>query len=310
MNNAKENRSPRFESVQCTSWKEPAAKSGGGAVAELHRFAWTEWGERENPRVLVCVHGLTRSGRDFDALARALADSYRVVCPDIVGRGRSGWLEDSQQYAISQYVADCVTLIARLGVAQVDWVGTSMGGLIGMALAALEGNPIRKLVLNDIGPQLSPLALARIGDYVGKQVRFATFAEGERYLRTIHASFGPHTDAEWRALSESVLLPDGEGARLHYDPRIGDAFRAPTSAVPTAPAAPAASENPWSGYDRIRAPTLAIRGAESDLLSASVHEEMGRRGPHATLATLAGIGHAPTLIHADQIALVREFLER
>ena len=271
----------------------------------LHRMAYWEWGDPGNRHVLVCVHGLTRQGRDFDALARGLCARYRVVCPDVVGRGRSDWLADPLQYENGTYVADMVTLLARLDAETVDWVGTSMGGLIGMRLASLSGSPIRALVINDVGPTLDPAGLARIGSYVGAPVRFGTEEEGIEYLASVAKSFGPHTREEWRALNRPMLKKagDGEGFVLHYDPGIAVPFKSMT------PAAIAAAEaNMWQRYDAIRARTLVIRGAESDLLSADTAEQMARRGPRATVQEVRGVGHAPTLVAEEQIALVREFL--
>jgi pimeloyl-ACP methyl ester carboxylesterase len=265
----------------------------------LHRIAYREWGERSNPRVLVCVHGLTRCGRDFDALARALCAHYRVVCPDIAGRGESDWLPDPSLYALPQYVADMVTLVARLDVERVHWVGTSMGGLVGMALAALPGSPVERLVLNEAGPVIGKAALARIGAYLGAR-RFESFAEAERYIRAVAAPFGPHTDAEWRFLTEVVVRRNPDGSwRLHYDPAIAEAFRA----------TPAEQDiDLWHLWDPIRCPVLVLRGAESDLLSRETCAAMAARGPRARIVEIAGVGHAPTLLHADQIALVRDFL--
>ncbi|WP_028312867.1 alpha/beta fold hydrolase [Derxia gummosa] len=270
-------------------------------------MAWTEWGDADNPRVAVCAHGLTRSGRDFDRLARVLAADYRVVCPDIVGRGRSGWLaplpDATRLYAVPQYAADCVTLLARLNATTVHWVGTSMGGLIGMTLASLPDSPIERMVLNDVGAVLPLDALRRIGKYVGLSLRFASFDEGVAYIRSVAAPFGPHSDDEWRELAGNVLAEDGDHWRLHYDPRIGDAFRL------TVPPEGGPSELPlWAVYDAIRCPTLVLRGAESDLLLGATCAEMAARGPKARTVEFAGIGHAPTLMHDDQIAVVRDFL--
>jgi len=275
----------------------------------LHRMAYWEWaGPSAAAPVLVCVHGLSRQGRDFDALARALSDRYRVVCPDVVGRGRSNWLRQPLAYQIPTYVSDMVALLARLDAEQVDWVGTSMGGLIGLGVAALplpEGvpSPIRRLVLNDVGPAIRFEALLRIGSYLGKPARFASLEEGAAYLRSISESFGPHTDAEWMALSTPLFRKDGDEWTLHYDPAIALPFAAVTPDV-----AIAGETALWAAYDSLRCPTLLIRGAESDLLGAETAEAMTQRGPKARLVELPGIGHAPTLIHADQIAIVRDFL--
>src|SRR5919197_1524122 len=268
-------------------------------------MAYWEWGDPRNPRVLVCAHGLTPQGRDFDALARALSGTYRVICPDVVGRGRSEWLANPMEYQLPTYVGDLVTLLARLHVDTVDWVGTSMGGLIGILVAALSGSPIRSLVINDIGPTLKAEGLARIGSYVGQAIRFATVDEATDYLSSVAQSFGPHTREEWLALCRPMLKPaeDGAGFVLHYDPRIAVAFKAMT------PAAAATSEATlWQRYDAVRARTLVIRGEESDLLSRETAEAMIQRGPRAILRSLPGVGHAPTFVHDDQIAIVREFL--
>ena len=284
---------PRLDFVQCLDRQQ------------LHRMAYWEWGDPGNRNVLVCVHGLTRQGRDFDTLARALCDRYRVVCPDVVGRGRSDWLADAVEYENGTYVADMVTLLARLDAESVDWVGTSMGGLIGMRLASLPGSPIRTLVINDVGPTLDPSGLARIGSYVGAPVRFATEEDGLGYLASVAKSFGPHNREEWRALNRPMLkkAENGDGFVLHYDPLIALPFKAMTPA-----AVEAAEATMWQRYDAIRARTLVIRGAESDLLSADTAEQMARRGPRAAVREVPGVGHAPTLIAEEQIALVREFL--
>ncbi len=270
------------------------------SASGLHRLSYLEWGDPANPRVLLCVHGLTRCARDFDRLAAALADRYRVVCPDMPGRGESGWLADPMEYATPTYVNDVVTLVARLGVDAVDWVGTSMGGLIGMALAALDGNPVRRLVLNEAGPVVAAAALERIGAYVGKAPEFPSFDAAERYIRTVSAPFGPHSDTEWRSLTEHVVrrMPDG-GYRVHYDPAI---------AVPFDAAGPHRDLELWPLWERIRCPTLVIRGELSDLLSRATVERMRASGPRAQAVEIPGVGHAPTLMHPDQIAIVRDFL--
>jgi pimeloyl-ACP methyl ester carboxylesterase len=284
---------PRLDFVQCLD--------GHG----LHRMAYWEWGDPHNPKVLLCVHGLTRQGRDFDALARALAGSYRVACPDVVGRGRSDWLANPMEYQLSTYVADMVTLLARLRAETVDWLGTSMGGLIGILFSALSGSPIRSLVINDIGPTLQAQGLGRIGTYVSQAVRFATVEEAADYLSSIAQGFGRHTREQWLALTRPMLKPaeDGAGFVLHYDPRIAVALKAIT---PTMAAANEATL--WQRYDAVRARTLLIRGDESDLLSRETAQAMTQRGPRAILRSVPGVGHAPTFVHDDQIAIVREFL--
>ena len=286
-----------IESVQCSS------------PAGLHRVAYKQWGDPANPRVLVCVHGVTRVSDDFDALAAALAGEYRVICPDVVGRGRSGRLALAGLYTVPQYVADMVTLIARVtnvpgSDGTVAWFGTSMGGLIGMVLASLPDNPIRKLVLNDIGPIIDPVALARIGDYIGQDLRFASFEEGAQFVRSVSASFGPHSDAQWHKLAADVLVQGSDGAwRRHYDMALAQPFKAATPE--TAQRDEAAL---WGAYDAITCPTLLVRGAESDLLSAATAQQMTQRGPKPRLVEIAGVGHAPTFMQDDQIAIARAFL--
>lgn len=265
----------------------------------LHRMAYTQWGAADNRRVLICVHGLSRNGRDFDALARALAPEYRVVCPDIVGRGRSDWLRDPAAYTIPQYVADLMVLIARLDVDSVDWLGTSMGGLIGMALASLAASPIARLVLNDVGPVISRASLARIGEYLGQAPTFADLAEAERYIRLVSAPFGELSDAHWRALTESSLRQGADGRlQMRYDPAIALSFAEVT----------AGEIDLWPIYERIACPTLLLRGEHSDLLSSATAQAMAVRGPRPRVVEVAGVGHAPMFMDDAQIAIVRDFL--
>ena len=267
--------------------------------AGLHRVAYVEWGDADNPRVLLCAHGLARVGRDFDDLARRLCDRYRVVCPDIVGRGRSAWLADPAHYQVPQYVSDMVALIARLDVESVHWVGTSMGGLIGMALASLPGSPVSALVLNDVGPVIKGAAVARIAEYLGQAPVFPDFAAAEAYVRAVSAPFRLGSDAQWHRLTETSLREVEGGFTLHYDPAI---------AIALAQGAPAGDIDIWPVYDAIACPTLAVRGAESDLLDRPTHAAMATRGPRARLAEIPGVGHAPMFTDASQIDVVREFL--
>jgi pimeloyl-ACP methyl ester carboxylesterase len=282
---------PRLNHVQCLD-------SQG-----LHRMAYWEWGDPANPKVLVCAHGLSRQGRDFDTLAQALAGDYRVVCPDVVGRGRSDWLADPMGYNIPAYVADMVSLLARLNAGTLHWVGTSMGGLIGLGLAALPNSPVQKLVLNDVGPTLEPLSLARIGTYLGQPAHWASVDAAADALWAISQSFGPHSRAQWLALTVPQLKPDGDGFKPHYDPAIALPFRAITPAL-----AQAGEAMLWQSYDRLRCPTLLLRGAQSDLLSAATAQAMTQRGPQARLVEFEGVGHAPTLVQPDQVQAVRAFL--
>jgi pimeloyl-ACP methyl ester carboxylesterase len=266
----------------------------------LHRMAYLEWGDPKNARVLVCAHGLTRCARDFDALAAALSDTYRVVCPDVAGRGDSEWLADPMLYQLPQYVSDMVTLVARLDVEEIHWLGTSMGGLIGMALAAQPGTPVRRLVLNDAGPVVSKASLERIAAYLGMTPVFPDLAAAEKYVRAVSATFGPHSDAEWQFLTEVVVRANPDGSqRLHYDPKLAEPFRA---------LMPEKDLELWPLWDAIACPVLVLRGADSDLLTRATCEAMAGRGPKARVVEIPGVGHAPTLMHADQIKPVRDFL--
>ena len=268
----------------------------------FHRLHYTDWGDPANPRAVICVHGLTRNCRDFDALAAALQDHLRVVCVSIAGRGLSEWLPNKEDYAYPQYMADMTTLIARVtatGTNDIAWVGTSMGGMLGMLLAARPQTPIRRLVLNDVGTVIPKASMERIGTYVGKDPRFKTYAEIEHYVRTVSAPFGPLTDAQWRHLTEHNSKRHDDGSwGMNYDPDIALPFRkAVTKDIVL-----------WNHYDAVRCPTLLLRGAQSDLLLHDTALEMTRRGPQPRLVEFSGVGHAPMLMADDQIGAVREFL--
>jgi pimeloyl-ACP methyl ester carboxylesterase len=282
---------PRLQTVQCLN--------GRG----LHRMSYWEWGDTANPAVLVCLHGLTRQGRDFDALARTMVDRYRVVCPDVVGRGRSDWLKDPMGYGLPLYVADMVSLLARLNAQTVHCLGTSMGGLIAMGLAALDGTPVTKLVLNDIGPRVDPAGLARIGGYVGQIRRWNTLDEAADAIWAISTGFGPHTREQWLALTEPQLKTDGDALVPRSDPDIAVPFKAITPDM-----AAAGEVALWHTFDRVRCPTLLLRGAESDLLARATAQEMGTRGPRPKLVEFSGVGHAPMLVQPEQVQAVREFM--
>jgi pimeloyl-ACP methyl ester carboxylesterase len=264
----------------------------------FHKVAYTSWGDTGIDRVAICVHGLTRNGRDFDALAQALAPNYRVACPDIAGRGGSDWLLHPEDYGYPLYMNDMAALIARLDVDAVDWIGTSMGGLIGMMLAAQPNSPIRRLVINDVGPFIPKGALERIGGYVGSRTHFRDIEEADSYLRTVHATFGPLSDAQWRHLAtHSVRRDEGGGFTLHYDPRIGDAFAGPIEDIDL-----------WNIWDAIDCPVLVLRGGESDLLLPETAQRMVTSGPDAELIEIPGVGHAPALMDPDQIGAIKDWL--
>ena len=296
---------PTLDFVQC-----PDANGG-------HRMAYWSWGDPAAAHVVFCVHGLTRQGRDFDVLAQALVASaqaanlppIRVICPDVVGRGKSDWLKDPMAYQFAQYAGDMAVLLQTLNaqrpIERLDWVGTSMGGVIGMLLAA-QGLPvpIQHLVLNDIGPVVSWSSILNMKKYVGQFGQFQNLQEAADAMWEISKPFGPHTNEQWLALSNHMVRPlDGGGLTLHYDPAIGEPVRAVTQEQ-----AQAGEATLWQVYDVIQSKTLLIHGAESELLSPAAVTEMSQRGPRVQVATVEGVGHAPTLVHDDQIDIVRTFL--
>ena len=265
----------------------------------FHRVAYREWGEHENARIVVCVHGLTRNARDFDELAARLAPSFRVICPDMPGRGESEWLRDPNDYNTATYLTVLAAMLAHAHAERVAWVGTSMGGLLGMVMAAQPGTPIVRLVVNDVGPVIEPAALARIATYVGLDPRFDSYPALEAHVRAVSAPFGPLSDAQWERLSRSVARQVADGSwRLKYDPGIAVPFRATASHA----------TNLWPVWDAIPCPTLLLRGAESDLLSSATAKAMQERGPRPEVVEFAGIGHAPMLLSTDQIEPVVRFL--
>jgi pimeloyl-ACP methyl ester carboxylesterase len=276
-----------------------------------HRMAFWQWGDPQAAHTVLCVHGLTRQGRDFDVLVQSLIarspHPLQVICPDVAGRGMSEWLSDPQAYAIHVYAGDMLTLLAQLKPQTLDWVGTSMGGLIGIGVCAHAhsvGATVRRLVLNDVGPALEWDSLLRIGTYLGKNMHFDTLEQAADHLWSISSSFGPHTRQQWLALSAPMVKPDPlGGVRLHYDPAIAVPFLALTQEV-----AQQGEAALWQLYDSITAQTLLVRGAESDLLSAQTAQQMTQRGPRARLLEFAGIGHAPTFVTEEQVGAVCSFL--
>jgi pimeloyl-ACP methyl ester carboxylesterase len=263
----------------------------------FHRMRYVEWGDPANKRVLVCVHGLTRSGRDFDYLSQALSDQYRVVCPDVAGRGRSDWLRDPSDYTYPTYCNDMTTLIASLHAETLDWLGTSMGGLIGMIMASLPGSPVRKLVMNDIGAVVPKAALQRIGQYVGREPSFDSLEALEAAMKSI-SPFGELTAAQWRHLAEHVAKQDGKGRWIfRYDPSLGDGFKAVMDQ----------DVDLRAYWNTVHGPVMLIRGDSSDLLTPEVFEEMGKR-PRTERLVVPRTGHAPMLMDDFQVGAVRRFL--
>ena len=279
-----------------------------------HRMAYWQWGQADAGHVIVCAHGLSRQGRDFDVLAQALVERFggnvRVICPDVVGRGRSDWLKDPAMYQIPTYAGDMLALVAQVKPTTLDWVGTSMGGLIGMVICGQPGLPlpvpVRKLVLNDVGPALQWQALQRIGQYLGNAPRFASLEQAAQAMWVISTGFGPHTPEQWLALSKHMVKPmtdEQGGVALHYDPAIAVPFRSITQE-----AAVQGEAALWQIHDKIKAQTLLLRGANSDLLSRDTAQAMTERGLKARLVEFEGVGHAPTLIAPGQVQVVTDFL--
>jgi pimeloyl-ACP methyl ester carboxylesterase len=265
----------------------------------FHRVAYTEWGEPGDDPAVVCVHGLSRNGRDFDYFAAALAPQRHVICPDLPGRGRSDWLKDKASYGFPTYCADLTVLLGRLGGNSFDWVGTSLGGLIGMVMAAQPNSPIRRLVINDAGPYISKTAPQRILEYLGKAPEFASLAEAEVYFRDKLSPYGKLTDEQWAHLTRHGVRKRLRGGYVvAYDPGIAVPMR---STLPV-------DVDMWQYWDRIRCPVLVLRGADSDVLSHETAEEMCRRGPQTEVVEFAGVGHAPALMDAAQIDVVRDWL--
>ncbi|WP_226953230.1 alpha/beta fold hydrolase [Mesopusillimonas faecipullorum] len=301
---------PRLESVTCAN------------PMGMHRMAYWEWGTPDNDQVVLCVHGLTRSGRDFDVLAQHLAGRYRVVCPDIVGRGHSDWLPAGAPYGFVQYVSDILTLLARLNPRRLVWVGTSMGGLIALSLLmglkrlpaahndAGLGLPenrcpqLHGLLLNDVGPEVDAAGLARIATYVAEPTSFADFEQAVQYVRTVAAGFGPHDEAQWQALTRHVFVKQGDHYIKHYDLRIAEGL-----GVSVQPAvAEMMKAGLWQAYQDFQLPVLIVRGEHSDILPAELAERMRLAQPRAQLAEFAGVGHAPTLMQADQLVVAEAFV--
>jgi pimeloyl-ACP methyl ester carboxylesterase len=272
------------------------------APFEEIRIGYVERGPEGAQRSVVCVHGLTRNARDFDVLSEALANrGFRVIAVDVVGRGRSSWLADPRQYAVPVYATQLKLFIEALALGAVDWVGTSMGGLIGMVLAAAEPQLIGRLVLNDIGPFVPMAALQQIRTYVGANRQFADIDAAETYLRSIHAGFGPLSDSQWRQLTlSSVVEQEGGGFRLHYDPAVSEAYTNLAEA----------DLDLWALWDQIHCPVLLLRGGASPLLTPAVAERMRSSGPRASLVTFDGVGHAPALMTADQVSVVASWLSQ
>lgn len=266
-----------------------------------HHISYQQWGTNTGKPPIICTHGLTRNSHDFDKLAKTLSSQAQLICPDIVGRGKSDHLPNIALYDYAQYVSDMATLIARGKHTQVDWIGTSMGGLIGMMLAASPLSPIRRLIINDVGPFLEAAALERISTYVGGAPHFNTLDDVEQYLRTIHAPFAPMSNEDWQHMAATSAEKTSNGHyQLTYDPKIGTALRASLTGEDI---------NLWPIWEAIKCPTLVLRGQFSDLLSQATATRMTQTGPKAKQIEIAEAGHAPSLMSEDQIQIIKTWLD-
>jgi len=272
----------------------------GLGSAGFHRLHACDWGPQDSERVVVCAHGYSGNARDFDVLARALAKKHRVVCPDVAGRGESGWLATSLEYNFPQFLSDMNALLARLGGREVDWVGTSMGGLLGMLLAAQPNTPIRRLVMNDVGAFLPMPALEHISRNLDAPENFQSLEKVEAHLRKTRGEWGRIGDAEWREMAKHHARETEDGWRLHYDPAIARVMRP----LPFAPGLFF-----WDAWQKVSCPVLMIRGENSTVFPRLVAEAMRVRRADARLEEIPGCGHAPSLMAPNQIELVGDFLE-
>jgi pimeloyl-ACP methyl ester carboxylesterase len=264
----------------------------------FHKIHYLEWGNSRNPKVIICVHGLSRNARDFDFLAQELAKDYRVISVDMPGRGLSDHFASSEFYNFSQYVTDLVTLIARMDVSSLDWIGTSMGGLLGMIIASKPNNPIKRLVLNDIGPFVSSESMIKIRNYIGITPNLQNFEKATKYISQILRPFGDLSSEQWQhlALHSTKQLEDGSYI-LSYDPKIATAF----------------SENPqdidlWNFWNEVSCPTLLLRGEKSEILTQEIAKKMQDEKGQITFAEFKNIGHAPSLMEEEQIEVIRNWL--
>lgn len=265
----------------------------------FHKLAYVEWGDPENPDVLVCLHGLIRNGRDFDYLAHSLKHTYRIICPDLVGRGKSDYIGDASLYTVTQYVNDMVALLGRLKVEKVHWLGTSLGGIIGMMLAAQPQSPLQSLILNDVGMIVPNMALQRLGMYARNETEFSNLEDAISYFQAILAPIGALDPKKWEHITKHGTLASSDGKlRLAYDPAIGDNFV--NQPVPTLHL-----ETYWQA---IKCPVLILRGEESDCLTPDILTKMLYSQPGLKTITFPACGHAPSLMEKTQIQVIENWL--
>jgi len=266
----------------------------------FHKVAYQEWGEADNPNVVLCVHGLTRNAGDFYWLAKALARKYRVICPDMVGRGNSDYFYDGSRYNYAQYMSDLNALMVRLEVGSLYWVGTSMGGLIGMMIGALSQNPIKAMVMNDIGPFVPSKGLERLAKYVPKAHVFNTFEAATHFLKSTLLGCNDLTDAQWKQLTDQSMVWDGIEKRwtVRYDPQV----------AATIPTKNFTDIDFWAHWDRLHMPILALQGAESDILVQSTLQQMASKA-RVTTHSFPKQGHALSLATEEQIHIIQEWFD-
>ncbi len=269
----------------------------------FHRINYLEWGNTKDfihQETLLCVHGLTRNARDFDYLASKLCDNYRIVCPDVVGRGDSDHLLDDESYNYLQYNADMNALIARIGTKDLNWIGTSMGGIIGMVLASISQSPIKRLIVNDIGPEVSRDALMSIANYIGKSSEFKSLKEVEDYLREIYPEFAPMSNEDWTHMAKHSSKKTEHGTyKMKVDPRVGDAFRDSITYF---------NVDMWDIWDKITCPVLVLRGKNSSFLTEETAKKMLTCGPQTTVVEFENTGHTPTFRNDEQVKVVSDWL--
>ncbi len=264
-------------------------------------LAYTEWGEAANPRVLVCVHGLTRNSRDFDFIAAALANDYRILCLDMIGRGRSSWVANKMDYNIGTYAQHISGFLDHLGIAQVDWIGTSMGGLTGMMINALCPGILRKFIVNDIGPFIPKPSLERIAIYAGNKPKFIHLEHAKGYFQKNYSSFGITNDLHWQHLAKYSTRAEGDGLVLHYDPGIVEPFKA---------AAEKGDLELWPLWEMVACPTLIVRGRNSDVLPTDILSKMLQKGAFVEYVEVENTGHAPSLMDERQIGVIKNWLQK
>ncbi len=267
----------------------------------FHKVAYVEWGSNNAEHTIVCVHGLTRNSRDFDILAEQLSQNFRVICPDIVGRGESTWFADPHYYNQAQYIIDLTALIARLGVNSLTWIGTSMGGLLGMYLASQANSPIKALILNDVGPVIPRAAIARIAKYAGNYVEFTNLDIAQQYLRNYFACGDQLSDTIWNNLTLHSVIQKSDGTyKLAYDPKVSTGMHKLWFT----------GVHLWPVWNNIRCPVLALRGARSDVLLPETIQQMCKSGPKTDVVEIPNCGHAPMLMTQDQIDIIRDWLQQ